>query len=129
MKRILMFGDRDWSDKEMINEITVNLIDKYDNDGFMVIAGGARGADEICEEVAKSFGIHVARVDALWDHYGRAAGPIRNNYMLYLEPHEAHGFHDNIAESKGSKNMRDQCTSALIPCYIHTHSKIKLRRS
>lgn len=41
----------------------------------MVIHGGARGADTMAGEWAEARGIFSARVDALWDAHGKAAGP------------------------------------------------------
>lgn len=62
----------------------------------MVIEGGCRRYDEEGNEVptadslardwATEKGIHVATVPALWERYGRSAGPIRNAAMLTLQP-------------------------------------------
>ena len=46
-----------------------------------VISGKARGADTFGEEWARRRGIAVAEYPADWDHYGKAAGHIRNNMM------------------------------------------------
>lgn len=52
----------------------------------LLIHGGAKGADIMAGAWAKGRGIHVARVDALWDAHGKAAGPARNRAMLLLKP-------------------------------------------
>lgn len=67
----------------------------------MVVQGGAKGADLLAKEWAISRGIHCAQVDALWDHNGRAAGPIRNQAMLLLRPDIVIAF----AGGRGTKHM------------------------
>jgi hypothetical protein len=120
MRRVLFFGDRDWANAVPIGQaLSEEVLKAGGAEHLLVIAGGARGADSIAETIAKRSGIHVARVDALWDSYGRAAGPIRNGVMKALEPDYAHGFHSDIENSKGTKNMRDQLRKAGVPFEIH----------
>lgn len=52
----------------------------------MVIEGGAIGADRIAGDWARSQGIPNVRIDALWTYYDKSAGPIRNGWLLDLEP-------------------------------------------
>lgn len=96
MKRVLICGSRTWE-----NEVPIRHVIERDllsgklgrAKDFLVIAGGAPGVDTHAERVCKSLGIHVARVDALWDHYHRSAGPRRNAVMLSLEPELVIAFH------------------------------------
>ena len=53
----------------------------------VVIHGGAPGADLLCEVEAHSRGWHTALIRALWPHYGKPAGHIRNDVMVYLGAH------------------------------------------
>lgn len=49
---------------------------------FLLVHGGAPGADEHADSWAKTYGVPVLRMDALWDAEGNAAGPKRNVRML-----------------------------------------------
>ena len=50
---------------------------------------------------------------ANWDKHGRAAGPFRNQQMLYeREPEIYYGFHQNIEKSHGTKDMVSRCVKA-----------------
>lgn len=55
-------------------------------DGSVVLHGGQRGADMMADHFARERGLHAAKVDALWDFYGRSAGPRRNSAMMLLRP-------------------------------------------
>lgn len=83
----LFCGSRDWSDCEAIRRELRSL-----PAGSIVIEGGARGADRIAREEARSLGLHVASVPALWSRFGRSAGPRRNEAMLRLRPDVVHAF-------------------------------------
>lgn len=117
--RVLIFGARDWSDKNMIMELIDELIGKYGKNRLIIIQGGAPGADMLAEVCSDERGIHSARVKALWETRHRGAGPQRNDAMLLLEPHEAYGFHEDIKnKSRGSKGMYKKCLTAGIKVEI-----------
>lgn len=77
----LICGSREWTDRGRIRVDLERL-----PEGSVVIEGGARGADRIAREEAQALGLHVATVNALWDHHGRAAGYRRNEAMARLQP-------------------------------------------
>lgn len=104
MRRVLVTGARDWHDLSAVVEQMRRLADTYGARNVLVIAGGCTGLDVMAEKCAKSVGIHMARIDALWDTYHRAAGPIRNGVMLSLEPDEVLAFHNDLDSSKGTAN-------------------------
>lgn len=52
----------------------------------IIIQGGARGADNISEQWAIEAGCANATVMADWDNYGTRAGPLRNEWMMRLNP-------------------------------------------
>jgi len=110
-------------------------------DELTVIAGEARGADELVKEWAMVPGPHPADTEpgntdichvyyegypADWERYGGRAGPLRNSKMLSVllagDPHERRlgiGFVDKpIVESHGSYNMMRQLQRAQVPTYI-----------
>jgi hypothetical protein len=112
--RLLVFGDRNWKSYLPIER----EIKRRDPD--VVIEGEAPGADSLARLVCESHDIAVVKFPADWRKYGRAAGPIRNRQMLDEgKPDEAIGFHANIAKSKGSKNMKEQCEKRGIPVTIY----------
>jgi hypothetical protein len=98
--RLLVCGDREWSDYIMIEREIKNL------KPAIVIEGEARGADSLARKAAETLGIPVLPFPADWDQYGRSAGPIRNRLMLSKGmPTLVLAFHDNLAKSKGTLDM------------------------
>jgi hypothetical protein len=81
------------------------LLDKYINaENHTLVAGGARGADDIALKWALANETTITVVPARWSKFGRGAGLTRNENML-LE----HGVNLVIAfwngRSKGTKHM------------------------
>jgi hypothetical protein len=88
--KVLICGDRNWTDKVTIQEWLLKLKDEgYDT----VIEGEARGADIIARKEAEKLGFNVLKHPADWDKHGKAAGPIRNREMLDLNPELVLAFH------------------------------------
>ena len=81
LRRIIFCGSRNWIDREVIHK----EVERRGNNWIM-IQGGARGADKIAKEEAEASGIPTITVHANWRHYGKKAGPIRNGWMLDLFP-------------------------------------------
>ena len=103
MKRVLITGSRNWSNREAIRSWLCKLQDW----GFdTLIEGEARGADAIAKEEAKRMGFSILPFPADWDKYRKAAGPIRNEQMLVEgKPDLVLAFHSDLIQSKGTKNM------------------------
>ena len=55
----------------------------------LILHGGARGADRLIEQAARSLAWPVEVIPAEWGRYGRAAGPLRNGLMLRRALEEA----------------------------------------
>lgn len=99
--KILVCGDRNWTDKEKIRRV----LSEYSGD-VLIINGGCRGADTLAREVAIELGMEVKTYYAEWDKYGRVAGPIRNQLMLDQEkPNLVIAFHSDLYHSKGTGDM------------------------
>ena len=108
--RVLICGDRNWSDLEAIQDYVYSL-----PDDAVVIHGGAHGADEIAGNWAAMRGLDVRKFPALWSQYGRAAGPIRNQQMLDEgKPDLVVYFHQELDESRGTKDMVRRARKAKI---------------
>ncbi len=105
--RLLVCGDRNWSDGSAIRETITRFQPK------IVIEGCANGADKLAGIVGDELGIEVLRFPADWDKYGKAAGPIRNSQMLREgKPDVVIGFHYKIDESKGTRDMLTRAKKA-----------------
>jgi hypothetical protein len=112
--RILFCGDRNWTNYKVICDVMADL------DPDVVIEGEAPGADSLARDAAEYFGIPIVRYPADWKQYGRAAGPIRNTQMLTEgTPDLVIAFHDNLAASKGTKNMVEQSKKRNIPVKVY----------
>lgn len=113
---IIACGDRNWTNRDLIEETLT------DYGPSVVIEGDARGADKLSGWVAEE-DLDLVRgethivMPADWKKMGRAAGPIRNTAMLMklIEYREYRGFevavvafHNDIKNSKGTKNMIKQ---------------------
>ena len=109
-KRVLICGDRNYSNAELIRFWIAKLQDRsYDT----VIEGEAKGADSIARDEAEKAGLLVDPYPASWNLYGRAAGAIRNTKMLKEgKPDLVVAFNTNIKNSKGTKNMIEQAKKA-----------------
>jgi len=100
-KRILVCGDRNWTDHETMWE----ELSQYPA-GTTIIHGDARGADRMAGEIARKLRMHVLAVPADWDKHGKAAGPIRNRDMFKRgQPDLVLAFHNDIHKSKGTNDM------------------------
>ena len=117
--RVLCCGDRHWTDYEFIHKVLLDL-----PSGTLIIQGCAKGADTAAANAAAILGMKVLAFPAQWSRYGRAAGPIRNTQMLDEGlPTIVFAFHDNLAESKGTRNMIDQALACGIPVKVFTHEE------
>ena len=80
MTTVCICGSRDFTDKEYLYEKIDEVIAKL-HDDYVIIEGGAEGADALAVEYAKDHDIPYAEFKADWETFGKAAGPIRNKHM------------------------------------------------
>ena len=125
MKKILVCGGRDWDREEPIRAALSELLEYQAAQNIMIIHGGARGADTLAGAIGKQMGMAVARVDANWDHYHKAAGAIRNKWMYLLEPDYVVAFTEDYHKSRGTKNMVKLAQSGRAVVRIYTMSTPK----
>lgn len=115
--RVLICGDRNWSDLEFIKKYLSEL--KPD----IVIEGEARGADTLARIAAKRLGIPTLGFPADWGFYGKAAGSIRNQQMLDEgKPDLVVAFHDDFENSKGTKDMVNRSRFSRIETLVMSHA-------
>lgn len=115
-KRVLVCGDRNWSNHTAIQTVLQGLDLTRDYD--VIVHGAARGADSIAGMHAADLGLIVEEHPAKWDEHGRAAGPIRNTEMLKSGVDECWAFHNDLDASKGTRDMVNRCLRAGVPTYV-----------
>jgi hypothetical protein len=110
----LFCGARDWSDKKKIWARVKNL-----TQDDLIIEGGAPGADFISGVCADVAGIPHCTFRANWNFYCKAAGSVRNGWMLkFGQPDKVVAFHSNIAQSKGTADMVRRAKKAGVPVEV-----------
>ena len=115
--RLLVCGDRDWTDFGAIKG-RIALIGPG-----LIIEGGARGADRLAGMAAEALGVPVHIFVADWHRHGKAAGVLRNQEMLDKgKPDLVLAFHDNIEASKGTKDMVSRAKKAGLPVEVWSHA-------
>ena len=118
-KRILICGDRNWNHPEIIDSFIKSL-----PKDAVIIEGECRGADIQSRISAKKYGHEVIPFKADWKRYGNSAGPIRNAEMLEKgKPDLVVAFHENLEQSKGTRNMVTQAMAKGIPVKVYSHSR------
>jgi len=117
MNRLLICGDRHWSNGDFILKELTRLHQLTPIE--VVIEGEAKGADTLARLAAESLQIPVLRFPARWSEYGRAAGPIRNRQMLEDgKPTCVVAFHNNLHLSRGTANMVRLAQTKRIPVIV-----------
>jgi hypothetical protein len=81
--RIIVTGSRDWDNHDAIVSALIKAM-SIDNGAhrFVIVQGGANGADDIAKRWAQDRQIPCETFAADWGKHGNAAGPLRNQAML-----------------------------------------------
>ena len=120
MVRIIICGSRNWKDRKMIEDYILTL-----EKGSVILQGVCRGADKIARYLGKKHGFEVEDYEADWDNFGLGAGPERNKRMILKgKPDKVVAFHDDISNSKGTKDMIKQAKAYGIPYHVRGHNGI-----
>lgn len=116
--KILVTGDRNGFEPLVIEDHLTRIA--MNGERNLLIEGGARGVDTQARDIASRIGtFDIATCHAQWDKYGRAAGPIRNQFMLdTYHPDKVLAFHKDLAHSKGTKDMVNRAKIAGIPVEV-----------
>lgn len=132
--KALFCGDRDWSDRKahpdswnheykLVGAIMRQMLDEHPD--LEIIHGAARGADTCADLWALDYRLPIHAFPAYWNcgiyedwtgtfckvdgnhsvMHGISAGPIRNQLMIDENPDIVVAFHDNLKDSKGTKDM------------------------
>lgn len=82
--RILITGSRYWTDYSAVEAAILSYIQHLRPEAVTIVHGGAPGADTCASQVARKYGLREEVHPAEWEKHGKAAGPIRNRYMVSL---------------------------------------------
>jgi hypothetical protein len=104
---LIVAGSRGISETETARHLDEQVSPDFRGE---IVSGMAQGVDLGGRHWARARGLSVVEAPALWNRYGRAAGPIRNQWMAWYATHlialwdgESHGTQHMIrtAESDG----------------------------
>ena len=112
MIKVIIAGSRNFYDYNIVEDTVVSY---FMSRGILkekveIISGGARGADNLGEQLAKSYKLKLTVFPAQWDTYGKAAGMIRNKEMAdyaIKNSDKAILFAFWDGQSRGTKGMID----------------------
>ena len=118
MKTILICGSRVYTNRLRVQ---LEIEKERAKHPIRIVSGGARGADTFAEETADQLHLPKVIYHAEWAKYGKAAGHIRNAFMLEREPvDEVWAFTENLENSRGTKNMVKLAKKKKIPVRLFT---------
>src|SRR5690606_34433290 len=110
--RVLVCGSRDFPyEHKHVIEATLNgllMAHSEPEEPFVVIQGGATGADSMAREWAVvRRAVEMIEFKADWEKYGKKAGFVRNELMLKKgKPDIVWGFtHKGLHQSRGTRHM------------------------
>lgn len=112
--RLIVCGSRDFDDAKLLAHVLDNIWQNANFPALTVVHGGARGADSLAGEWARSsLTTHVGKVAeevhmAEWDKRGNAAGPFRNRAMAASGADLCLAFWDG--KSRGTADMLGAAT-------------------
>lgn len=97
---LVVSGSRNYNNPNIIAKHLQSALQKQPN--LVLVSGGAKGADRLVQQWAANNHVPCLVVPAKWHQFGKAAGPIRNNFMLAM----GHGLLAfPLASSKGTLSV------------------------
>jgi len=96
---VIIAGSREFTDTEKIESVL------RETNITKLICGMCRGPDKIAFDYCKKNKIEVEMMPALWEEYGRSAGPIRNKDMAKQADYLIAFWN---GKSRGTKNMIEE---------------------
>jgi predicted Rossmann-fold nucleotide-binding protein len=103
--RILICGGRDFKDYDLFTSSMLTAVQWFDKD-FVIIQGGATGADRMAMMWAINRGAPMMAMPANWTYYSQAARSIRNGWMLRF------GLPDLVIAFPGGTGTADMVAQA-----------------
>lgn len=116
--RLLICGDRKWKADWIIKRYLEKCIEA-NKIIECVIEGESRGAEKKSAKAAEELKIQVLKYKADWVQHGLEAESIHNQHMIDEgTPTHIIAFHNNIENSKNTKDVLRRGVMASIPCYL-----------
>ena len=110
---LVVSGSRNFNNSDLIAQHLQAALDKQPH--LVLVSGGARGADTIVQRWAAAHSVPCLVVPARWQQFGKAAGPIRNSFMLSM----AHGLLAfPLASSKGTASIIKRASKLGLPTRV-----------
>lgn len=100
--RVVVTGGRDFKDEPKVWNTLDSISEKTTITS--IVEGGGAGVDTFARRWAQDRGVPCLTVFPAWQKYGKAAGPIRNSWMI-SQGHPT--FAVIFPGGKGTKNMAD----------------------
>jgi hypothetical protein len=119
--RVLVCGSRSFIEQGVVSAVLDGVrMGIGDDPEFVVIEGGALGADRCARVWARAWYQQLETFPADWAKHGKAAGPIRNQQMLKEgKPDVVWAFVDKpLAESRGTADMVRIARYVGVPTYV-----------
>lgn len=102
--KVLVCGGRDYDDLNKVEAVLDDVLASYGT--FLLIQGGARGADKMAKEWALEKGLPCCTYHAPWG-VGKRAGAVRNGWMV------KYGSPDLVIAFPGGCGTKDMVWKAL----------------
>lgn len=116
VKILAVTGGRDYTDSHEVDRV-MSIIKTKANHPFVVLHGNCKtGVDHLVDLWCAKNGIHTLKCDALWDFFGKSAGPKRNTVMSNLDISMLVGFPGGT----GTHDMIGKCEKKLPFRWSHT---------
>lgn len=124
MRRLLVTGSRNWTDRDVIDRALADVWHEWGrpSDAVLVVGRCRDGADAIAEEIWAARGLPVEPHPARWNYYGKQAGFRRNSHMVnlgadlclaFIAPCIKHGCPEPALHgSHGARDCGDKATEA-----------------
>lgn len=119
--KFLFTGSRNWQEVLPVEMV----LDGLTSEDSVIVGDCPSGLDLLVLMYCHNQGISIEVVFADWAQYGLAAGPMRNQAMINQKPNAVFAFHEDIKNSKGTKDCIKRAMKANIPVYLMAQIRIK----
>lgn len=113
--KLAVVGGRDFKDWSLLEDKLNKLLDFYPHAKFVIVSGGAIGADSLAETYANTYFLEVKVFKPDYDKYGKAAPFVRNGEIVD-HSNAVLAFWDG--KSKGTLDTISKANKKGIPVWI-----------
>lgn len=113
--KILVSGCRWFNDYEFFSSVMDYHLNNFDKD-VRLIFGEAKGTDTMAKRYAVKHELKWKQYTAAWEDFGKAAGPIRNQFMVSTVPDLCIFFWDG--KTPGTGDCLKRAKEAGLKCIV-----------